>query len=93
MDRFIAQATGHNNHIVNVYEDHVEITSGWQRQNVENIGLRDVASVTVKGLVNCTLTLESNKGRVFQLSRMARPDANGIKSAIERQKQKAGLYE
>ena len=93
MDRFIAQATGHNNHIVNVYEDHVEITSGWQRQNVENIGLRDVSSVTVKGLVNCTLTLESNKGRVFQLSRMARPDANGIKSAIERQKQKAGLYE
>ncbi len=93
MDRFIAQATGHNNHIVNVYEDHVEITSGWQGQNVENIGLRDVSAVTVKGLVNCTLTLENNKGRVYQLTRMARPDANGIKSAIERQKQKAGLYE
>ena len=93
MERFIAQATGHNNHIVNVYEDHVEITSGWQGQTVENIGLRDVSAVTVKGLVNCTLTLENNKGRVYRINRMARPDANGIKNAIERQKQKAGLYE
>jgi hypothetical protein len=93
LDRFIAQAAGHNNHIVNVYEDHVEITSGWQGQNVESIGLRDVSAVKIKGLVNCTLTLENNKGRVIQVSRMARPDASGIKNAIERQKQKAGLYE
>jgi hypothetical protein len=93
LDRFIAQATGNNNHIVNVYEDHVEITSGWQGQTVEHIGLRDVSGVTVKGVVNCTLTLENNQGRVYKIGRMARPDANGIKSAIERQKQKAGLYE
>ena len=93
MDRFIAQATGHNNYIVNVYEEHVEITSGWQGQSVESVGLRDVSAVTVKGLVNCTLTLESNEGRVYEITRMARPDANGIKNAIENQKRKAGLYE
>lgn len=93
LDRFIAQAAGHNNHIINVYEDHVEITSGWEGQNVETIGLRDISEIAIKGIVNCTLTLENNQGRVYQLSRMARPDANGIKSAIERQKQKAGLYE
>lgn len=89
----IAQATGHNNHIVNVYEDRVEITSGWQGQNTEGIGLRDVSSVSVRGLVNCTLTLESNEGRIYEINRMARPDANDIKRAIEGQKRKAGLYE
>ncbi|HZY65900.1 MAG: hypothetical protein M3N10_11195 [Actinomycetota bacterium] len=93
MESPIAQATGHNNYIVNVYEDRVEIKSGWQGQNIENIGHKDVSSVIVKGLVNCTLMLESNTGRVYQITRMARPDANGIKNAIERQKQKAGLYE
>lgn len=89
----IAQATGHQNHIVNVYEDHVEIKSGWQGQNVEKIGLRDLSEVRVRGMINCTLTLESNTGRVYQLERMARPDANQVKRAIDRQKQKAGLYE
>lgn len=88
-----AQGAGHNNYIVNVYDDRVEILSGWQRQNVENIGLKEIASANVKGLVNCTLILESNTGRVLQITRMARPDANGIKNAIEQQKRKAGLYE
>ena len=89
----LAQASGHNNYIVNVYDDRVEIKSGWQGQNVENIGHRDVASVSVRGLVNSTLTLESNTGRVYRIERMARPEASQIKNAIERQKQKAGLYE
>lgn len=93
MEAPIAQGAGHNNYIVNVYEDRVEIKSGWQGQNIEDIGLKDVSSVGVKGVVNCTLSLENNKGRVYEISRMARPDANGIKNAIERQKQKAGLYE
>lgn len=93
MEAPIAQAAGHNNHIVNVYDDHVEIKSGWRGQNVEDIGLKEVSAVGVKGLVNCTLTLESNTGRVIQITRMARPDANSIKKAIERQKQKAGLYD
>lgn len=93
MELPIAQATGHNNFIVHVYDDRVEIKSGWQGQNIETIGHKDVSSVSVKGLVNCTLTLESNTGRVFRVERMARPDASSIKKAIERQKQKAGLYE
>ena len=92
MDTPIAQASGHNNY-VNVYDDRVEIKSGWQGQTVENIGLRDVSSVSVRGLVNCTLTMESNTGRIYRIERMARPEANQIKTAIERQKQKAGLYE
>ncbi len=92
METPIAQASGHNNY-VNVYDDRVEIKSGWQGQNVENIGHRDIASVSVRGLVNCTLTLETNTGRIHRVERMARPEANQVRSAIERQKQKAGLYE
>lgn len=88
----IAQASGHNNY-VNVYDDRVEIKSGWQGQNAENIGHRDISSISVRGLVHCTLTLESNTGRIYRIERMARPEANQIKNAIERQKQKAGLYE
>jgi hypothetical protein len=30
----ITQATGHNNTIVSVYEDRVELRTGWQSQNV-----------------------------------------------------------
>jgi hypothetical protein len=88
----IAQASGHNNY-VNVYDDHVEIKSGWQGQNVENVGHKDIASVSVRGLVNCTLTLETNTGRVYRVERMVRPEASQVRAAIDRQKQKAGLYE
>ncbi len=93
MEPPIAQAAGHNNHIVSVYEDRVQITSGWQGQKVEDIGHKDISTVEVRGMVNCTLTLEINNGRVYQIGRMARPDARSIKTAIELQKQKAGLYE
>lgn len=92
METPIAQAVGHNNY-VDVYEDRVEIKSGWQGQNVENVGHKDISSVAVKGLVNCTLMLQTNTGRIYQVERMARPEAGQIKKAIERQKQKAGLYE
>jgi hypothetical protein len=71
----------------------VEIRSGWQGQQVESVSIRDVAAVRVQGVVNCTLTIENNAGRVYRLDRMALPDARGVKTAIERQKQKAGLYE
>jgi hypothetical protein len=60
---------------------------------VESVSIRDVAAVRVQGVVNCTLTIENNAGRVYRLDRMALPDARGVKTAIERQKQKAGLYE
>jgi hypothetical protein len=89
----ITQATGHNNNIVGVYADRVELRSGWQSQNVESVNLRDVANVSTSGLVNVTLTVQTNTGRVYQLNRMALPDARRIKNAIEQQKRKAGLYE
>jgi hypothetical protein len=89
----ITQATGHRNTIVAVYVDRIDIKSGWQSQNVESVGLRDVAQIGIKGLVNVTLTIETNKGRVYRLNRMALPDARRIKNAFEQQKQKAGLYE
>jgi hypothetical protein len=89
----IIQATGHNNNIVGVYQDRIELKSGWQSQNVESVGLRDVAMIGIKGFVNVTLTIETNTGRVYQLNRMALPDARGIKNAFEQQKRRAGLYE
>jgi hypothetical protein len=89
----ITQATGHNNTFVSVYQDRVELRSGWQSQNVERVGLRDVAVISIKGLVNVTLTIETNTGRVYQLNRMALPDARRVKSTFEQQKRRAGLYE
>ena len=91
--RPITQATGHNNTIVAVYADRIELKTGWQSQNVESIGLREVALINIKGLVNVTLTIETNKGRVYTLNRMALPDARRIKNTFQRQKQRAGLYD
>lgn len=89
----IIQATGHNNTIVGVYQDRIEFKSGWQSQNVESVSLRDVSLIGIKGFVNVTLTIETNTGRVYQLNRMALPDARRIKNAFEQQKRRAGLYE
>lgn len=89
----ITQATAHNNTIVAVFADHIEVRSGWQSQNVESFGLKQVALVAVGGLVNATLTLETNTGRVLRLSRMALPDARRVKNTIEAQKRLAGLYD
>ena len=89
----ITQATGHNNTIVGVYPDRVELKSGWQFQNVESVGLRDIATVGIKGVVNVTLTIETNTGRIYRLNRMALPDARKVKSAVEQQKRRAGLYD
>jgi hypothetical protein len=93
LDEPITQATGHKNTIISVYEDRVELKTGWQSQNVESVGLRDVAVIAIKGLVNVTLTIETNTGRVYQLNRMALPDARRIKNAFEQQKRRAGLYD
>ncbi len=93
MEAPITQATAHNNTIVAVFADHVEVKSGWQSQNVESFGLKQVATVAVRGLVNATLTLETNTGRALQLNRMAPPDARRVKRAIEAQKRLAGLYD
>jgi hypothetical protein len=90
--RLIAQGTGLNN-VINVYTDRVEIRTGWQSQNADSLRFKQIASVSIRGLVNCTLAIEVNDGRRLHIERMALPDARQVKSAIESQKQKAGLYE
>jgi hypothetical protein len=90
--RLIAQGTGLNN-VINVYSDRVEIRTGWQSQNADSLGLKQIANVSIRGLVNCTLDIEVNDGRRLHVERMALPDARQVKAAIESQKQKAGLYE
>ena len=89
----ITQATAHGNNVVGVYADRVELRSGWQGQNVEVVSIKSVSAVRIGGLINCTLTIVTNAGRVYGLERMALPDARSIKTAIERQKEKVGTYE
>ncbi len=90
--RPLAQGAGTNN-VVNVYPDRVELQSGWQGQNTTSVELKQIASVSIRGVINCTLTVEINDGRRLNVERMALPDARQVKTEIERQKRKAGLYE
>ena len=90
--RLLAQGAGTNN-IVNVYSDRVEIRTGWNSENANSLGLKQIANVSIRGLVNCTLTIEVNDGRRLNVERMALPDARQVKTAVEAQKRKAGLYE
>ena len=91
--RPLAQGTGSGNNVVNVYSDRVELRDEWRHRNIFSAGLKEIASVSIRGLVNCTLTIEINNGRRLNIERMALPDARRIKSTIERQKKTAGLYE
>lgn len=91
-DKPVAQATGSNNNIVEVYSERIELHSGWHNYQKETLDLKDVSEVSVKGLVNCTLTIRTNKGRRWQLERLSLPEARGIKATVETNKQKAGLY-
>jgi hypothetical protein len=90
--RPVAQGAGTTN-VIHVYPDRVELTSGWQGQNITSLGLKQIASLSIRGLVNCTLTLEINDGRRLNVERMALPDARRVRAAIEEQKRRAGLYE
>ena len=90
--RPLAQGAGTNN-MINVYQERVELRTGWQSENVISLGLKQVANVTLRGLVNCTLTIEVNDGRRLNVERMALPNARQVKAAIESQKKRAGLYE
>lgn len=92
-DRPVAQATGSNNDIIEVYPQRMELHSGWQNHHTETLDLKEVSTVSVKGWVNCTLTVRTNKGREYRFERLALPEARGIKSAVESQKQRAGLYD
>ncbi len=88
----LAQGAGTNN-VVNVYSDRVELQSGWQSQNTTSVRLKQIATISIRGWVNCTLTIEINDGRRLNIERMALPDARQVKTEIERLKTKAGLYE
>ncbi len=90
--RPVAQGTGSNS-VINVYPDRVELWTGWQSQNILSVGLKQIATVSIKGLVNCTLTIEINDGRRLNVERMALPDARQVKVAVEAQKRRAGLFE
>jgi hypothetical protein len=90
--RPLAQGTGTNS-AISVYPDRVELIGGWQSQKILSVGLKQVATVSIRGLINCTLTIEINDGRRLDVVRMALPDARQVKTAIESQKKTAGLYE
>jgi hypothetical protein len=90
--RLLAQGTG-NNGVVNVYPDRVELRTGWNSENADSLGLKQVATVSIRGVVNCTLSIEVNDGRRLNVERMALPDARHVKHAIEEQKRRASLYE
>ena len=90
--RLLAQGAG-NNSVINVYPDRVEFRTGWNSENADSLGLKQIANVSIRGLVNCTLTIEINDGRRLDVERMALPDARQVKAAVEAQKRKAGLYE
>ncbi len=90
--KLLAQGAG-NNGVINVYSDRVEFRTGWNSENADSLGLKQIANVSIRGLVNCTLTIEVNDGRRLTVERMALPDARQVKAAVEAQKRKAGLYE
>ena len=90
--RPVAQGAGTNN-VVNVCSYRVELQSGWQSQITTSVGLKQIATISIRGWVNCTLTIEVNDGRRLNIERMALPDARQVKIEIERLKTKAGLYE
>jgi hypothetical protein len=90
--RLLAQGAG-NNSVINVYPDRVEFRTGWNSENADSLRLKQIASISIRGLVNCSLTIEVNDGRRIKVERMALPDARQVKAAVEAQKRKAGLYE
>jgi hypothetical protein len=90
--RPLAQATGRNK-VINIYPDRLEIRDGWQNQNVLSLRIKEVANVSISGLINCALTIEVNDGRYLTVDSMALPDARQVKNAIESQKSKASVYE
>ena len=87
----IAQGTGGG--AVSVYHNRVKFTSGWQSQNIFSVELEQIASVDVRGLTDCTTTIEVNDGRRLDIVGRALPDVLEIKAAIERQKSMAGPRE
>ena len=88
----IAQATGNNNNIIEVYAQRMEVHRGWQNHQTETLTLKDISSISIKGWINCTLIVETNKGRVYHFEHVSLPEARGIKTVVYSQKQKASTY-
>ena len=93
MEQILLTQGAGNNGGINVYLDGVEFRTGWNSENADSLGLKQIANVSIRGLVNCTLTIEVNDGRRLNVKRMALPDARQVKATVEAQKRKAGLYE
>ena len=85
----IAQGTGEQ--AIAIYPDRMELMDGLQNRSTLLVGLKKVADVSIKGLINCTLTIEINDGRRLDIEGMALPDARQVKEAIERQKKAAAF--
>ena len=77
-NRPLAQGAG-TNVVVNVYPNRVELVSGWQGQNVIAMGLRQVVDATVRGVINATLTIETNDGRQITSNAWPPPTPGGSK--------------
>ena len=60
----IAQGTGSGVAVI-VYPERVEFRSRLRSQNTCSVGLGQVTSVRTRGLINCTLTVEINDGRLY----------------------------
>lgn len=78
----IAQGTGSGVAPI-AYPERVEFKSKLQNQNTCSLGLGQVTSVRIRGLIN--------DGQRLDVKGMALPDARQIKAAIERQKGMTGL--
>ena len=83
-EKLIAQGTG--DHVVAVYPDRVELVGGRKNRSAFSASFKEVTAVSIKGLINCTLTLELRDGRRLNVEGMALPDVRRVKAAIERQK-------
>ena len=88
----MAQGTGGGVAVV-VYPDRVEFGSRSHRRDGASVRLGQIACVRVRGLVNCSLTIEVTEGRPLGVESMALPDARRIKAEIENQKRSTGLWE
>ena len=88
-EKLIAQGTG--DHVVAVYPDRVELVGGRKNRSAFSASFKEVTAVSIKGLINCTLTLEIGDGRRLSVEGMALPDVRQVKAAIERQKKMTTL--
>ena len=88
----VAQGTGGGVAVV-VYPDRVELGGRSRSREGAYVRLGQIACVRVRGLINCSLTIEVTEGRPLGVDKMALPDARQIKAEIEHHKRASGLWE